>query len=74
MAHGGLPAGECAWAAWHRPKPFTCVISLRCTVPAARRPRTTGFPGASACARGPGTAGPTWHAPAQRARELAKSV
>jgi hypothetical protein len=42
-----------------------------------RGPRTAGFPGASACAREPGTAGPTWHAPTRRrARELgfAKSV
>jgi hypothetical protein len=36
MAHGGSPADEYAWAAWHRPKPLTRVISLRCTVAAAR--------------------------------------
>jgi hypothetical protein len=36
MAHGGSPAGEYAQAAWHRPKPLTHVISLRCTVAAAR--------------------------------------
>jgi hypothetical protein len=42
-----------------------------------RGPRTAGFPGTSACARGLGTAGLSWHAPARRrARELgfAKSV
>jgi hypothetical protein len=36
MAHGGSPAGECARAAWHRTKPFTRVIILRCTVAAAQ--------------------------------------
>jgi hypothetical protein len=36
MAHGGSPASECAQAAWHRPKPLTRVMNLRCTVAAAR--------------------------------------
>jgi hypothetical protein len=36
MAHGGSPAGEYAQAAWHRPNPLTRVISLWCTVAAAR--------------------------------------
>jgi hypothetical protein len=36
MAHGASPAGEYAQAAWHRPKPLTRVISLRCTMATAR--------------------------------------
>jgi hypothetical protein len=36
MEHGGSPADEYAQAAWHQPKPPTCVISRRCTVTAAR--------------------------------------
>jgi hypothetical protein len=36
MGNGGSPVGECAQAAWHRPRPLVHVISSRCTVASAR--------------------------------------
>jgi hypothetical protein len=36
MENGASPAGECAQAAWHRPKLLACVIGPRCTVALVR--------------------------------------
>jgi hypothetical protein len=64
MGKGGSPAGECAPAAWHRLRGTGLGLHASVTASSAlwrlRGPRTAGFSGASACARGPGTARLTW--------------
>jgi hypothetical protein len=62
MDGGGSPAGKCGKVAWHRPRPFARVTSLRCTVPTALGLGPRGIPTPRrACALGVGRR-PTWRA------------
>jgi hypothetical protein len=62
MADGGSPAGECAQATWHRPKPLTRVISCR----RQHGPRTVGVLRHLSVRVRPGYGEPTWRARGRR--------